>query len=553
MEFINELENRATELYQIQSTVLDIDMLQPLIDLGYLTFDEIKPENPEQSIHLERAVRQFRKDYESFRLLQQKFTFLPFDQEHYHSYAKQLNEVELDFLQSLVSFEGTFELSNLPQIGTISLFTRVIHYRLKILGLYGKLSRQGIEAPFANDSLQGLQKIKDFLKLEISDLDFINAIGNIENLIEQIYNKVSEFEVGKKMIYMDKNGRFQTHLINIQPESLVAMYYEFLARIFQIRLWIDGLYNGEIDGIIRDDDANNYSTKKTIRELVRYLKKDKKLREDAFIIEKGYKLKRLKVEDFYNKNQDLDAYVLNVIDLLYITKAMKDNQPVIAVSDVLIDEDNQKLKEQIFEADEGTFKRNVEKELAERETDFLAGKKRRLYYGIKQFGQTIRRVIRNIFRVATEKIKLGFNFLRRLAIWVFREVKEGIKVFLHGMKFLVGKRQIITSKKPLEEREKGEVPDDSVISKYDLDCDSILFVSDKCDKQSEKRHNRKCQNQMNSLNISLILTALILRWILILTSGATGWTPFLLMTARTLKHLKRTKLGGLLNKVIAFV
>lgn len=552
MDFVKELEHKATELHQMQSAVVDIDMLQPLIDLGYLAFDEIQTDNPERETHLERAVRQFRKDYEAYRLLQQKFTFLPFDKEHYHSYAKQLNEIELDFLQSLVSFEGTFMLSSLPLFGTISLVTRVIHYRLSILGLYGKETNQGMEAPFEKKSLQGLHDVKSFLNWEITDLDFVNETGHIENLIEKIYHHIDEKHPNKKIIYIDENGHFQTHLINIQPESQVALYYEFLARIFQVRLWVDGLYNGAIDGVIKDDDANNYSTKKTIRELVRYLKRDKKLRADAFIIEKGYDLKKLKVKDFYNKNELLNTYVLNVIDLLYITKAMKDDKPVIAVSDVLIDDDNQKLQHAFFE-EEGEFKTEVKEALAERQKDFLAGRKRRLYYGIKQFGQTIRRVIRNIFRAISEKIKLGFNFIRRLAVWVFREVKEGVKVFLHGMKFLVGKREIITSNKPMSERQKGEVPDDSVVSKYDLDCDSIIFISDKCDKESESRHGRKCQNQMNSLNISLILTALILRWILILTSGATGWTPFLLMTARTLKQLKRTKLGSVLNKVIAFV
>ncbi len=552
MDFVNELENKANQFNQIQSTVMNIDMLQPLIDLGYLAFNEIQPDNPERVTHLERAVRQFRKDYEAYRLLQQKFTFLPFDEEHYHSYAWQLNEIELDFLQSLVSFEGTFMLSSLPPSGTISLVTRVIHYRLTILGLYGKETSQGIEAPFEKKSLQGLQNIKLFLNWSISDLDFVNESGNIEALIEKIYHQIDKKHPNKKMVYMDENGHFQTHLINIQPESQVALYYEFLARVFQVRLWIDGLYNGEIDGIIKDDDANDYSIKKTIRELVKYLRRDKKLREDPFIIQKEYNLKKLKIKDFYNKNERLNAYVLNVIDLLYITKAMRDDEPVIAVSDILIDEDNQKLRQTFFE-EEGEFKAEIKTVLTERQKDFLAGRKRRLYYGIKQFGQTIRRVIRNIFRVISEKINLGFNFIRRLAAAVFREVKEGVKVFLHGMKFLIGKREIITSKKPISERQKGEVPDDAVISKYDLDCDSIVFVSDKCDKENKKRHGRKCQNQMNSLKISLILTALILRWILILTSGATGWTSFLLMAARTLKQLKHTKSESILNKVVTFV
>lgn len=533
MDFIDELERKSKEINGLQSAVLDIDMLEPLIDLGYLTFDEIKPENPEQFANLERAIRQFRKDCSDYRLLEHKFTFIPFEQEHFHRYKRQLSEVEMAFLQSLVSFEDSLVFSKLPNIGTVSIFTRVLHYRLKMLGLYGKEAIQGIESPFNNESLAGLHSIIGFLKLEISDLAFVNQIGNIDSLIDLIYNKVSEGEVGKKMIYMDVEGRFLTNIIGIQPERLVALYYEFLARIFQIRIWIDGLYNGEIDGVIKNDNKNGYSTIKAIEELVDYLRKDKELREDDFIKAKGYNLKKLDVKDFYHQNEVLRGkpFVLNVIDLLKITQSMKGEESVVAVSDILIDDKNRRLRKKLFEED-GQLKEDFRNELVAREQDFLSGRRRRLYYGFKQFGRVIKRVVRFLI----EKVKLGFNFFRRLAVTVFREIKSGVKVFLHGMKFLVGKREIITSLKSEVEGQSDSLGR-AIISKYDLDFDSIIFVSNQCDEDAKARHSEKCTIQINSLKISLKVTAQVLRWVLILSTGAVSWTQLLLMASRTMREM----------------
>ena len=532
MDFIDELERKSNEVNGLQSAVLDIDMLEPLIDLGYLTFDEIKPENPEQFANLERAIRQFRKDCSDYRLLQHKFTFIPFEQDHFHRYKRQLSEVEVTFLQSLVSFEDSLVFSKLPNIGTVSIFTRVLHYRLKMLGLYGKEAIQGIESPFNNASLASLHSIIEFLKLEISDLAFVNQIGNIEGLIDLIYNKVSEGEVSKKMIYMDAEGRFLTNIIGIQPERSVALYYEFLARIFQVRIWIDGLYNGEIDGVIKNDNKNGYSTIKAIKELVDYLRKDKELREDDFIKAKGYNLKKLDVKDFYHQNEVLgQSYVFNVIDLLKITQSMKGEESVVAVSDILIDDENRRLRKKLFEED-GQFKEDFRNELVAREQDFLSGRRRRLYYGFKQFGRVIKRVVRFLI----EKVKLGFNFFRRLAVTVFREIKSGVKVFLHGMKFLVGKREIVTSLKSEVEGQSNDL-DRAIISKYDLDFDSIVFVSNQCDEEAKIRHTEKCAIQMNSLKISLKVTAQVLRWALILSTGTISWTQLLLMASRTVREM----------------
>lgn len=561
MEIINELEERAATLEQFQSTDANIDSLQPLIDLGYLTFEQCSPTNTAQPDFLKSAVKQFRKDYEAHQLIKKRFTFLPFHLEHYHSYAQQLNEIEQNFIQNLVSFEGDFILHQLPVFGQVSLASRVIHYRLEILGLYGKVLHQGIDAPFTKESLQPLQVIKGFFDWNISDLDFLNSVGNIEVLIDKIYTKLDEGDVNKKFIYMDENGVFDTSNILSQSKEKTILYYEFLARIFQIRLWMNGLYHGEIDGIIKNENENKYSTKKAIEELVDYLRHDEELKNDAVIIKKGINLKKLKVSYFYDKSEALEAFWLNVVDLLYVTKSMKDDEEDVAIADLFIEEKdgvpvvdkkNRRLKRKLFKED-GQFEDEVETEIKERNQHFLEGKKRRLYYGIRQFGRTIRRVIRNLIRGIRRGIRLGFNLLKRVAIFIYKEVKEGIKIFIHGMRFLVGFRTIATTVENSENPENPEKNEPQAVTQFDLDCDSRLFISGNSDVKTMKRHDEKCKNQVNSLSISLIVTALVLRWALLLSSGSIAWTPFLLMIARTFKKIKKTKLGRHLNNVLRFV
>lgn len=555
LDILAELEQRAVELEQFQSQVVDIDTLQPLIDLGYLTFDQCTPQNAENRLFLKTAIKQFRQDYDAHQLIKQRFTFLPFDSEHYHNYAHQLNEIEQTFIQNLVSFDGDFLLHQLPKFGQVSLASRVVHYRLEILGLYGQLSHQGIDAPFTNESFQGLAVIKDFFSWNISSLEFLNSVGNIEILIDKIYTELDKGDVNKKFIYMDEHGNFDTTKILSKPKPAITQYYGFLARIFQIRLWMNGLYNGEIDGIIRNDNHNKYSTKKAIEEFVHYLKKDEDLKNDAVVIQKNIKLKKLSVKHFYNKSEELQSFWLNVVDLLFFTKSMRDETEEEAIADLFIEDKdgiptiksrNKRLKKKLFKKD-GHFEEQVKLEVKKRNQDFLKGKKRRLYYGMRQFGRTIHRAIRNLFRGVARGIKLGFNLLKRVSTFIYREVKEGVKIFIHGMRFLVGKRTIST----ISENEAHK--QNSIVSQFDLDFDSRLFISDDSNTKTIRKHNEKCTNQINSLNVSLIVTALVLRWVLILTTGSVGWTSLLLMLAKTMKKIKKTKFGSHINRVLQFV
>ncbi len=532
LEILKELEERSNDLTNIQSKSLDIDTLQPLIDLGYLTLENCKQTTANTSNFLKKAIKEFRTDYERHQLITQRLTFLPFDIEHYHNYAHSLNEIERLFIQNLLNFDGDFQLKQLPSFGTVSLASRVIHYRLTLLGLYGKEMRQDIQAPFMMESLHGLHQIKSFFKWNISDLDFLNSIGDIEILIDKIYLELDKGDVHKKFIYMDKDGHFDTSKILNTSEVAIAQYYEFLARIFQIRLWMNGLYHGTIDGIIKNNNRNDYSTKNAIMELIEYLKEDEVLANDPIIIQKKINLKKLEVEHFYKKSEALQAFWLNVVDLLYITKSMKSTHGDIAISNIIINQNNETIQEKLFD-DDGKFKKKVFEEVQQRTTDFLEGKNRRFYYGIQQFCRALHGVLKNLGRGLRKNLQLGFNFMKRISILLYQEVKEGLDVFKHGLHFLLGNRTIQTG-----------IPnnENAIITKFDLDFDATIFVSNDADSKAIQQHRQKCQNQIHSLKFSLMVTGAILRWVFVLTAAPVSWVTFLLMLAKTFKKIKKQTL-----------
>lgn len=595
MEFLQEINAIADDINAIQKEALDIDMLQPLIDLGYLTLQQCKPENSHRNTFLEIAVKQFRKDYEIYQSLSKRFTFEPFDKEHYHYYRTNLNEVETSFIQGLVSFEENFKVQALPIFGAVTLDSRVIHYRLKLFGLYGELRHHGIDAPFTDESLARLQTLKDFLEWKsIGDVEILNWLGDLNILIDKIFQVLNkDTNRDEKMIYLNKEGVFNTNQLVGTPTETVEYYYEFMTRLFQIHLWANGLYHGAIDGIIKitnGKNRNEFSVEHTIAELVENLndyddikllrenqgnqEKIEDVEERGGDSRKGQETRRKRRKErktkrkqrrdigksrdfeitfFYGEATWLsDTYWINFINILKYTKALQidDNSnsitEMINGSDDKINNRNDKIANQLFDKN-GRFQELVKDKVRTREQDFLNDTNRKIYYGIQQFKKVFRRIIGKLFKKIGNFLKKIFNIAKRIAIIVYQEVKEGIKVFIHGFSFLIGKRRITTHEKPLAENiseTEQNSPSESIVTKFDLDCDAKQFVRMNTTDEEINHHNEKCKNQMNSLAISLVVTAIVLKLILLLAASSVTFPKILLMIGKSLRKVKWKQYGG---------
>ena len=142
MDALNNLVPKDKQALLLKGRGMEIR--QPLLDLGYWM--------PGGS--LEKALSEFREDYKIFRLVSQLEQLPEIDES-----TSEMDSVELQILHLLTSLDGDFNVERMPGLGVLNLTTRVIHYRLTILGIYEGL----IKSSFSNKTLTALKQLWSWL------------------------------------------------------------------------------------------------------------------------------------------------------------------------------------------------------------------------------------------------------------------------------------------------------------------------------------------------------------------------------------------------------
>jgi len=148
---------------------------QPLIDLGYLNETTIESSNLARPSNLANAIRHFRKDYIRAGLLPDyapNFAQLS---------SEDLDGLELHLIHQMTSLDGEFPILNLPTDGTVDLSSRILHYRLIILGVF----TQAASTPFGAVSQLALKTLSEWL-LPKSDTDLLMLMGDIPVLLKRV-------------------------------------------------------------------------------------------------------------------------------------------------------------------------------------------------------------------------------------------------------------------------------------------------------------------------------------------------------------------------------
>lgn len=143
------------------------EVRQPLMDLGFL-----KNGQP-----LATAIIPFRKAYQSLHLLP--------DLDINLGSNDIVDGLELNLLHELTALDGDFVLDTLPTMRSVNLASRVIHYRLEILGLFDK----NVETPFSSSTIKQLDILNNWLNHSFDHLTLVNLIGDIPRLIKEILSK----------------------------------------------------------------------------------------------------------------------------------------------------------------------------------------------------------------------------------------------------------------------------------------------------------------------------------------------------------------------------
>lgn len=147
------------------------EIIQHLRDLGYLSqlpFNVINKESTYQ-----KALEEFEYD-----LIQSKL----FSDNAINSlralYSEDLAE---EMLRKLMDLDEGIALRKLPEMGELSLSSRILHYRLLMYGLYNFDATRA----FGFVSVNAIQSLKHYLALQ-NGLDAVNALANKEGVLKRI-------------------------------------------------------------------------------------------------------------------------------------------------------------------------------------------------------------------------------------------------------------------------------------------------------------------------------------------------------------------------------
>ena len=141
---------------------------QGLRQLGYLQHNSKRA--------FRNAIAQFRADYWQAGLLADAPPVLS------DTAVDEVTPAELELLRRLLALDGDYIILKLPQKGSTNLDTRIIHYRLFLLGLWKK----EIAASYSTATQKAIEQLQDWFAWDNRLIDTINFCGNITELIKAI-------------------------------------------------------------------------------------------------------------------------------------------------------------------------------------------------------------------------------------------------------------------------------------------------------------------------------------------------------------------------------
>jgi len=425
---------------------------QHLIELGYIPISIV---NTLRDNDLEFAKIEFFEEAKASGLYNEKeLTRHIFEEEE---------EFLADLLEKAVDIDEGITFDKLPEKGEQNLHTRIIHYRLDLFGMweqavqtkysliysFAKLSEI---AAFAKcnplEALNHLADVEGFTKQLLKvrdDEEFILAFQSKKQVSDKLINDLDYRNKFKKQLIEDFSGRsdffkylkrevLNKNIKNIDFDFLrkeaLNPFKQFVLRLIQVHQWQDGLYDGLLDSdigevtlqsIMNSVELYNLAGKRGIK-LFRVLTYTG---NGFFLFNALFFLQEYMVEDESDENvKDAEGTIIN--DVLDAAESA-DN---LALAAFQLNMDALK-----FELAQASVKKPEEKK----------GLLKRIYFGIKKFFKKIISVSKKIFGWVVKYAKQFWGILKKVFGHFFQKLAKGIKAFVDGMKFLLGKKSTVTA------------------------------------------------------------------------------------------------------------
>lgn len=536
-DIILKLEEEAISLPETKNRCT-----QHLIELGYLPLTKVnalseKDIEDAKILFLEEALV---SGFYALHTLESASSF-----SEYESIAAHLLDLATDI-------DEGFIFEKLPEPGALNLQSRILHYRLDIFGLWPHPVSKGYDI-FNSKAALGI--IGEFL-----DCDLVSAVNMMANM-EKLTRRLLEIHPDEDFILtikpkhqverslqrsLNKTQRFKRQLIddfgerteffkylnkevlkenpnkvdfNFMNGELRNPFKQFVMRLIQVHQWQEGSYTGLLDSdigevtlrsILHSIDFFNASSSKNIRE---------------------FRVLTHVINDYYLFNGlfFLQEYVVDNEDV--------DNPEQIILNDLLHNLQNAGDGElNAFELNMAVLKTEIAlaTEVQPKERHGLL---QRVYFGFRRFLKKVVKISKKIFRWVVELAEKFRDILKKVFGQVFEDLYTGIKAFIDGMKFLLGRKATITSDE-----------ENMIASVIRLDGDCYNIISGGTATLLIEHHIKSIQYHVKSMHFALTVIGGVLRTFLN-AIAVFSWPLLVFTIVKVVRNIKESyqKLNLVIN------
>ncbi|MHC1775008.1 MAG: hypothetical protein AB9834_06285 [Lentimicrobium sp.] len=504
----NQVEQEIPASAELQSGA----RVQMLTDLGYLKTELLYEGNAG-----EKAASAYRLFYAD--LLASGLTDVQQLEKLTIMYGR---EAELKLLEAATDVDEGFRFSVLPRLGDLNLITRIVHYRLALLGFYAGQPESAYNAwsvaaldkaaaLIGQKALATLNLLGDLQEFTVAFTNvhgYSNSIAAIKSpwpassgkipeysgrfkrrLRDDLGNHRAEFEMLDDRLFFRKDDKVDEAFVSALAGSELN---GFILRLIQVHQWIGGYYNGALDagfGVL------------TLNSLINIIHNyqesgDRRIREGEVLV-----------------NVTGDYYLFNC--LFFLKQYQAENQQQDKTSETLaaILQSYQEAGDEEKSAFDTNFRSGMAA-VVEKQNNLPVKKNgviRRIFSGMKAFFKKAFRFARKIFRWIADWAEKAADFLGNLLRMIYAYVKEAVRHFVEGVRFLLGNFPVVSRGKS------GEL----MYSNLAADKDGVNIFG-KVEASEIREHLNSLRGMVSSMRFSLAVIGMLVQ---IMKSALTAAVP----------------------------
>lgn len=452
----------------------------------------------------------------------------------------ELSERELDYLADLSDLEGGFQLADfeIDQVKSDPILCRILNFRLQIFSALPKDVRVG--ADFNEQTIAALQNLGSWIGIDDQRV-LINLTDNFSDLVEKACKNEDFGDTGfRNLLFFKYEGKervqtdyqwFESYLWRV-PEVDLSYYKtkifekntlpkpmrehmdgiaanpvaKFFVRLIQVKLWLVGSYNQELDG---DMGGFSISAIQDLYEMVQQTEGDKYddfVKPDRVI----YKLKK-------------GYWALNYKYLLLdgMTKIDWNDEPLeetMSLSEPI----NQLLDSAQTEEDKTAILTALNESMTtQTEEDAQGSRKKKKYRKGRGFFRNVTNFFKKVGKWVVNKIsdliaavKNFFKWVKNGMTYLIREIKEAFSKIKMALSFFFGKRILNTTN-----------PDGTagITTDFDSDFDAVNFISGDVGLNTFNMHETKGINITEAMQSTFKILGVALPLMIQIAAGPLGW------------------------------